>query len=712
MEQQNTVKSRSIKLILIIVAVVFVLSAITVPVVVTTTRNNATATTQGTTDSSMGNLYNTDGSLNRDNVNKFLNKINASGIIASKPTFTGPQIASRAGTSGSFVFEMGYYVSTSGTITTSKPIKWQAVYSKNGYLTIWMADNYTQKKYSNLTNEMYTVYNTLQSKFTTLKNILASPQVAGSSWQVSQPDVSVTTTSYVCTNNGLSSTNLFWAPSAYEIYNTKTGVASQNTGLWELDNTARAYNKTTLDGGTNSNTWCWMRSGYSQSGEITYIVNDGSASICDNSYTGGIRPACHLDLVNLGKLCNFWNSITASINNADTNKASLDKTSASYVPNSGTQQHTFIYTANEGYAISKVTINGATVAISEIQPEEFAYAVGCKFKCFRDLQKVYVIVTECWENVDIVAYCDIVFNTTTLTTDLKVVSSTATSNASTMDARIILEYNWSPNIRFSLDSGEWIKLVGNSGGGVVGSATYNFSRHEAKFYVIIEIYGLTQAVHNVQVDYYAGGASSITPSIYNNSGSATFEQYDDGNGISRIVVTPASGSYVYSMFIDNVEFPIEYYKAEVYGTGTATSIQYIAKDTNNTFIVLAQNVYKNMNIQFQLVQQVPELKVPPTTGASITGTVATANTGGEVRMVGSDTIEGETAQTITFMAVAYSGYSFVNWIDATSGEVLGNNLNLVLASEDAEGKIIKAVFTPKTSETTTNSQTDNTDILI
>ena len=64
------------------------------------------------------------------------------------------------------------------------------------------------------------------------------------------------------------------------------------------------------------------------------------------------------------------------------------------------------------------------------------------------------------------------------------------------------------------------------------------------------------------------------------------------------------------------------------------------------------------------------------------------------------------------MAVAYSGYSFVNWIDATSGEVLGNNLNLVLTSEDAEGKIIKAVFTSKTSETTTNSQTGNTDILI
>ena len=532
---------------------------------------------------------------------------------------------------------------------------------------------------------------------------------------------------YLATYNGLQSnsstkpttyswtsriTDKFWLPSAYEIFSTSSSSASTTNGLWKLDATANGFSTTTLSGSSAGYSWTRSANSYNSEVRAYTISSSGGYGVSSSDWPGssvtstyGIRPACHIDLSNL-----FY-SITASISNTDTDKATVDKTSASYVPNSGTQ-HTFIYTANTGYSISKVTINGATVAISEIQPEEFAYAVGCKFKCFRDLQKVYVIVTECWEDVDIVAYCDILFNATTLTTDLKVVSSTATSNASTMDARIILEYNWSPNIRFSLDSGEWIKLVGNSGGGVVGSATYNFSRHEAKFYVIIEIYGLTQAVHNVQVDYYAGGASSITPSIYNNSGSATFEQYDDGNGISRIVVTPASGSYVYSMFIDNVEFPIEYYKAEVYGTGTATSIQYIAKDTNNTFIVLAQNVYKNMNIQFQLVQQVPELKVPPTTGASITGTVATANTGGEVRMVGSDTIEGETAQTITFMAVAYSGYSFVNWIDATSGEVLGNNLNLVLASEDAEGKIIKAVFTPKTSETTTNSQTGNTDILI
>ena len=563
---------------------------------------------------------------------------------------------------------MGYYVDTSGAITTSKPIKWQAVYSKNGYLTIWMADNYTTSTFgsdanysiSTARNNTLDIYNTLNSKFDSFSKIVATPQEASASWQYTQDDVMVyDSLNYLATYNGLQSNNStlpntyswtsritdkFWLPSAYEIFSTSSSSASTTNGLWQLDATANAFSTTTLSGSSAGYSWTRSANAYTSTIRAYTILSNGVYGAPNNNSSGqitntnGIRPACHIDL----KYLNSLYLITASISNADTSKATLDKNADLYASNSGTQ-HTFIYTANTGYSISKVTINGATVAISEIQPEEFAYAVGCKFKCFRDLQKVYVIVTECWEDVDIVTYCDIVFNTTTLTTDLKVVSSTATSNASTMDARIILEYNWSPNIRFSLDSGEWIKLVGNSGGGVVGSATYNFSRHEAKFYVIIEIYGLTQAVHNVQVDYYAGGASSITPSIYNNSGSATFEQYDDGNGISRIVVTPASGSYVYSMFIDNVEFPIEYYKAEVYGTGTATSIQYIAKDTNNTFIVLAQNVYKNMNIQFQLVQQVPELKVPPTTGASITGTVATANTGGEVRMVGSDTIEGETA---------------------------------------------------------------------
>ena len=67
---------------------------------------------------------------------------------------------------------MGYYVSGS-TITTSKPIKWQAVYSRNGYLTIWMADNYNTNTFGSNANYSTSsartgtlnIYNTLNSKF-------------------------------------------------------------------------------------------------------------------------------------------------------------------------------------------------------------------------------------------------------------------------------------------------------------------------------------------------------------------------------------------------------------------------------------------------------------------------------------------------------------------------------------------------------------------
>ena len=146
---QITPKAR---LISIIIAVVFIFSVLagTVAYFVINHLNNANATTQSA-DDTIGNLFNTDGSLNAENVGKFLTKLQYTSITSST-TLTSPQIASRTGSSGSFVFQMGYYVDPNGTKNSSIPITWQATYLRNSYLTIWMANSYTVDYYNNGSN--------------------------------------------------------------------------------------------------------------------------------------------------------------------------------------------------------------------------------------------------------------------------------------------------------------------------------------------------------------------------------------------------------------------------------------------------------------------------------------------------------------------------------------------------------------------------------
>ncbi len=675
-------------------------------------RSPADATTE-TADFSIGNLYNTDGTLNRSNVAAFLNKLHYD-IIITSTTLTSPQIADRTGVStNSFIFQMGYYVSPSGAMDTSKPLTWQATYLRNGYLTIWLAQPYNTSTFgsaqtyynSTIRTNTISIYNSLNSKFSNFSSIISSPSEANATWQYTQSDsVVVSSPLYHGIYQGLTygtniTTDKFWLPSAYEIYNVNNSEANLNNGLWELNAADRGFTSSSLSGSSVSS--CATRSGNSYATNRIIIVssngNDVGSSANSNgiSLTYGVRPACHIDLLTLEEYF-----VLASITADSQDKASVSDIQLGSTP-TGDLQYECVYTANEGYSISRVTINNAIVAISEVQPENFAYAVGCEYKCFRNQNQVYVIVTRPWEAITIEASCDILFTTNTLTTDLQVVSSTATSSGSTMDARIILQYNWTPNVRFRLDGGEWNQLVGSNGGGILGTSTYSFSRHEAKFYIIIEIYGLSQTTHSVEVDYYAGGGGGITPSVYNNSGYATFEQYVDDN-ITRVVVTPASNTYVTALYIDNVRFPVQYYRAEVFGAGMATAIQYIAHETNNTFVVLAQDVYRTMAIEFELSNSLPTLQEPPSSGGTLlTGTVATASAGGEVRMTGFSGDETENS-TLHFVALAYSGYEFAGW--QVDGEILeGYSAIADIPYSLVDGKIVTAVFEPKDSDSSTNS---------
>ena len=249
--------------------------------------NNANATTQ-TTLSVSGNLYNTNGTINTSAVTDFLNKLD---FVTSGGTYTSPQIADNAGVTAtnSFIFQMGYYVSPSGAMTTSKPITWQAVYAQNGYLTIWMTQNYTVSFFNAGTTTIATgnnpfapyttaagnkpsyvtnnsnysasilrdtnkkIYNLIADELPSFDTIIVSPDIAADypnatqdsdNWQYEQDDtypydiwyghhngLGIETSSY----NWSSSTTTtwsscmddkFWAPSQYEIFNTEAGQSN------------------------------------------------------------------------------------------------------------------------------------------------------------------------------------------------------------------------------------------------------------------------------------------------------------------------------------------------------------------------------------------------------------------------------------------------------------------------------------------------------
>ena len=94
-------------------------------------------------------------------------------------------------------------------------------------------------------------------------------------------------------------------------------------------------------------------------------------------------------------------------------------------------------------------------------------------------------------------------------------------------------------------------------------------------------------------------------------------------------------------------------------------------------------------------------------GKSVDGVVVTASAGGEVRLVGFDNTATQDTDTITLIAVAYTGYTFSGWyidgelINADYGASARISYSLI------KDKIVTAIFTPSTNQGDMNSQTDN-----
>ena len=277
------------------------------------------------------------------------------------------------------------------------------------------------------------------------------------------------------------------------------------------------------------------------------------------------------------------------------------------------------------------------------------------------------------------------------------------------NATIVATFTENQNVQFCIDN-VWTKLQGNMGFGsvTIASGTFNYAFNIYNNFITIELTNLPKISHIAYIDYYVGPSKNITASFSGGSGSV--EMYKDDSGWYNLVAMPSSTFWVDSITFNNVSVDIEYYKIEIYGVGGAESVSYTVKDTTNVFLLKFKNIYQDIAVTFNLANVKQDYKVPPTTsgGASVTGTVVTASVGGEARIVGNDIASGSDTDTVTVMAVAYSGYKFVGWVNSNDeSEILSDSTSYKLSKSEANGKIIKALFVPTTTNSNTNGQTSD-----
>ena len=405
----------------------------------------------------------------------------------------------------------------------------------------------------------------------------------------------------------------------------------------------------------------------------------------------------------------FAYDISASVTSGSSSTATVDKTSDTYFQ-ATKNSATFTYTASSGYMINTITINGVSVPILYAAPTDFIAVTGAKYKCYRMDSKVIVIVTELTQHSTIVGtYREASsWNVSSNKSSIQIqYDETYRESASATTALIVAEFSRNQNIQFSID-GNAVKLVGNNSTGTVAATggTANYAHNIYNNFIYIEFTNLPSGAHTVVLDHYvaAVNTTAVTVSMPDNSGTVTVSE--DGNN-KTIIAIPENNSYVNSFSIDGVTVLAEYYTATVYGAGNAQSIKYYVSDSSNMFVIEIEKLYKDANIVLNTVTATkPSYNVPPTSsGAGVTGTVVTASSGGEVRMVGFDGDETDN-DTIRFIAVAYRGYDFVGW--QVDGEILdGYGLSADIPYKLVQDKIVTAVFKPIQNSDTTNDVTDN-----
>ncbi len=505
-----------------------------------------------------------------------------------------------------------------------------------------------------------------------------------------------------------------WLPSMQEMGNSDTN------GLWKVNNNERMnYNgsKYSTTGGKvgsvsgDAYAYSWSRSSISNtSNSVCNVYTSGSSGGSGSvNLSYAVRPALHLNLKSAvpSTVTNLSASIVGS-------GGSLDKTlDVSFVPS---DVNTFTYTANTNYYVNKITVNNGSTTISlpisSTTPANYTTATGFNYKCYRSGDKVLVSVTNITKNLNIVGSTALLYSVSSKNSDLVLQDQTTTARANwtTSYAKIVAKYEQNSNIVLTIDNVSH-KLVSSGGAGEMdvdnGTATYTFTAYNN--YITIEM-NLPNGPHTASIDHYTGTSTPINVSVEGGTATKSVVKVDDD--LYRIFVTPEANNWVHDFNIDSNNVLVEYCEANVYRIGNATSIKYIAKDTTNVFIVELRGLFGEINFNFNLVNTQPTLKNPPS-GGSILGTVVTATEGGEARIVGNDIANSENdSDTVTFVAVAYTGYTFAGWVDANDDtQFLSTLASVRLTKEQINGKVVKAIFV-KTESSKVNQETNNTNDIL
>ena len=503
-------------------------------------------------------------------------------------------------------------------------------------------------------------------------------------------------------------TDYLWLPSISE-----TGTANSELGIWELSTTERAAS-------TSPASYWWSRSGYYSTSHDAYYLNSSGSSYGSNyvNYSYGVRAALHLNLDSAALRVAQDDShlITASVSGDMTDFIKLNKNEAFTYPNLLPQ---FTATAENGYYISHITVNGTQITPSN-NSSSYTQGVGYKIKCYRVENEVQIILDDVSTNINIVVYGS-QYNTNVnveavgLGLDLLYDYTYSWVEDNLISTQIVAQFSTNKQIRLFID-GARVELVGNSntGGVLIDGTTITYSHSIYDNYVNITVQGMPIDIsHRIIVTHYTGSGSSVTTSFSGGSGSVTVTSSD--SDVQRLVIKPNNNSsgqtcYVGSIVIDGMEFSLDYYSAYLFGAGTASSIRYTTSDTSNAVVLEITGLGEPMHIEFNITTIRPEYDVPPTSGGGVGisgSTVVTAGLGGEARIVGMDNTT-ETGDTVSLMAVAYSGYRFVGWVDATDeSTILSTSASETFDKADVSGMVLKALFVSTSQGNSANSTTDN-----
>ena len=251
--------SIKLKITAIVIASLLLLSAlaggITAIVLNEINKGNALKDTASNVTTLSQNIYNTttgsDGkvTVNVDAVNALLNAINYNSYTASDTGYKAHDIVSRDGGTddNTIKFAMGYFVDENNVPHTDIPLYWQAVYLRNGYLTIWLDKSYTVSMFNasdsgtgatiitsvrspfivsqyttrpsthayngnysystlrDVTDRIFTLLNDKLSGFSGTNGLIVSPSDANATWQATQGNSYYSGTSYWAITNGLES---------------------------------------------------------------------------------------------------------------------------------------------------------------------------------------------------------------------------------------------------------------------------------------------------------------------------------------------------------------------------------------------------------------------------------------------------------------------------------------------------------------------------